>query len=105
MKAGIAPHHLICLTKCCPSQHRAVVDVLQHLPSCKISYSSSIKNLSLTYGNRYCGKVNCERQIGLSPPLACFFHVLFSFVDDSWVHEHIYHHVEEQHGEPDKHSS
>lgn len=88
--------------RCPPPQHRADAVVFQHPPSLGVFYSLSIRNLSLTKLSLTTNSFNCERKRGLLPPSACYFHVLFSFVDDSWVHEHIYHRVEEQRGEPDK---
>lgn len=77
----------------------------QRPPSLGMFYPLSIKNLSLTKLSLTSNLFNCERKGGLLPPLACYFHVLFSFVDDSWVREHVYHRVGEQRGEPDKRSS
>jgi len=90
---------------CPPLWRRADAVVFQHPPSIGMFYPLSIKNLTLTKLSFTSNSFNCERKRGLLPPLACYFHVLFSFVDDSWVHEHIYHQIEEQRGEPDKHSS
>lgn len=97
--SDVLPEH------CPPTQHRADAVVFQHPPSLGMFYPLSIKNESLTKLSLTSNSFNCERRRGLLPPLACYFHVLFSFVDGSWVHEHIYHRVEEQRGEPDKGSS
>lgn len=48
---------------------------------------------------------NCEGKWAIFPLLAISVHVMFSFVDDIWVREHIYRRVEEQCRELDKCSS